>query len=164
MFVSASAAAWFLPFVVPVCLYVMFTDISRMKITNKTNMLLLAIFVVIGPLVLPLETYLWQLVGMVIVLVVTILLNAAGVLGGGDSKFLAAAAPFVAFGDVMMLLWIFAATLIAALITHRIAKETALRNLAPHWVSWDQGKKFPMGLALNPTLIIYLALGAMNGA
>lgn len=164
MTISAYAAAWFLPFVIPVCLYVMYTDISRMKITNKTNMLLLGIFVVIGLFVLPLQTYMWQLVGMVIVLVVAILLNAIGAMGGGDSKFIAAAAPFVAFADVMQLLWIFAATLIAALLTHRIAKRTALRNLAPDWASWDQGKKFPMGLALGPTLIIYLALGALNGA
>lgn len=164
MAITASAAAWFLPFVIPVCLYVMYTDVSRMKITNNANLVLVGIFVVIGLIALPFTVYLWQLVGMVVVLLAGIVLNAAGVMGAGDSKFIAAAAPFIALGDAMMLMWLFAATLLAAVATHRIAKYTALRRLAPGWTSWEQGKKFPMGLALGATLILYLALGAVYGA
>jgi prepilin peptidase CpaA len=164
MSITAYAAAWFLPFVVPVCLWVMYTDVSRMKITNTTNMVLLGIFMVIGLIVLPFTEYLWHLVAMVVVLVVAALLNALGAMGGGDSKFIAAAAPFIAFGDVVLLMWIFAISLVAALVTHRIVKHSPLRTLAPDWASWDQGKKFPMGLALGPALIIYLGLGALNGA
>lgn len=162
--IPASAAAWFLPFVLPVCLYVMYTDLSRMKITNVANLVLVGIFVVIGLIALPFTVYLWQLVGMVVVLLVGFVLNAAGVMGAGDSKFIAAAAPFIALGDAVMLTWLFAATLLAAVATHRIAKYTTLRTLAPNWTSWEQGKKFPMGLALGATLILYLALGAIYGA
>tara|TARA_R110002049_G_scaffold209424_6_gene380207 strand:+ start:1600 stop:2094 length:495 start_codon:yes stop_codon:yes gene_type:complete len=164
MTIPASAAMWFLPFVVPVCLYVMYTDVSRMKITNTANLVLLGIFVVVGLIALPFTVYLWQLVAVIVVLLVGIVLNAAGVMGAGDSKFIAAAAPFIALGDAMMLLWLFAATLLAAVATHRIAKYTALRRLAPGWASWEQGKKFPMGLALGATLILYLSLGAIYGA
>lgn len=140
MTVSAQAAAWFLPFIVPICLYVMYTDISRMKITNVANMALAAVFVVIGLIVLPFDVYLWRLLGMVIVLVVGVILNAAGVMGAGDSKFIAAAAPFVALGDLVTLCVIFVLCLVAAVMTHRIAKMTPLRQLAPHWTSWEQGK------------------------
>ena len=164
MALTVYAAAWFLPFVVPICLYVMYTDLSRMKITNVANMALAAVFVVIGLIVLPFEDYLWRLLGMAIVLVVGIVLNAVGVMGAGDSKFIAAAAPFVALGDLVLLCFIFLVCLIAAIITHRTAKMTRLRQLAPHWASWEQGKKFPMGLALGPTLIIYLVLGFLYGA
>ncbi len=164
MALTVYAAAWFLPFVVPICLYVMYTDLSRMKITNVANMALAAVFVVIGLIVLPFEDYLWRLLGMAIVLVVGIILNAVGVMGAGDSKFIAAAAPFVALGDLVLLCFIFLFCLIAALVTHRTAKMTRLRQLAPHWASWEQGKKFPMGLALGPTLIIYLAFGFLYGA
>jgi len=164
MTIPASAAMWFLPFVVPVCLYVMYTDVSRMKITNTANLVLLGIFVVVGLIALPFTVYLWQLVAVVVVLLVGIVLNAAGVMGAGDSKFIAAAAPFIALGDAMMLLWLFAATLLAAVATHRIAKYTPLRRLAPGWASWEQGKKFPMGLALGATLVLYLSLGAIYGA
>ena len=164
MAITSHAAMWFLPFVVPICLYVMYTDLARMKITNTANMALLAVFVVIGLFVMPFDQYLWRLGGMVIVLIVGVILNAAGVMGAGDSKFIAAAAPFVALGDLIMLAWLFSAVMIAAIVTHRAARMTGLRNLAPHWTSWEKGKKFPMGLALGPTLIIYLSLGFLYGA
>lgn len=164
MAVTTLAAMWFLPFVVPICLYVMYTDLSRMKITNVANMALAAVFIVVGFFVIPFEDYLWRLAGMVIVLVVGIILNAVGVMGAGDSKFIAAAAPFVALADLTLVCFIFLGCLIAAIVTHKTVKFTRLRQLAPHWTSWEQGKKFPMGLALGPTLIVYLALGFLYGA
>ena len=162
--ITSYAAAWYLPFVVPVCLYVMYTDLSRMKITNAANLTLVGIFVVIGLIVLPFDTYLWRLLSLVVVLIAGIVLNAVGAMGAGDSKFLAAAAPFIDLGDLHLLVWLFMATLVAAVVTHRGVKHTPLRKLAPHWASWEQGKKFPMGLALGATLIIYLLLGFLYGA
>lgn len=135
-----------------------------MKITNTANLALVGIFVVTGLIVLPFETYLWRLLVMVIVLVVGIGLNAAGVMGAGDSKFIAAAAPFIDSGDVNLLVWLFIATLLGAVVTHRGVKHTPLRRLAPHWTSWEQGKKFPMGLPLGATLILYLIFGLLYGA
>jgi len=164
MAITAFAAAWFLPFIVPLCLYVVYTDLSRMKITNTTNLAIAGVFVVIGLFVMPFDDYMWRLLNLVIVLVVGIVLNAAGIMGAGDSKFLAAAAPFIALGDLGLLTWLFLAVVLAAFVTHRTLKRTALRNLAPHWTSWEEHKKFPMGMALGPTLIIYLALGLLYGA
>ena len=164
MTITSYAAAWYLPFVLPVCLYVMYTDLSRMKITNKANLALVGIFLVTGLIVLPFDTYLWRLLILVIVLIVGMLLNAAGLMGAGDSKFIAAAAPFIDLGDLNLLTWLFMATLVAAVVTHRGIRMTSLRQLAPHWESWHQGKKFPMGLALGATLIIYLVLGLLYGA
>lgn len=164
MSIEAQTALWFLPFVVPICLYVAYTDLAFMKITNKAVITLVAVFVVIGFFLMPLEAYLWKLGTLVLVLVVGIILNAAGAMGAGDAKFIAAAAPFVAIGDLRVLVMLFMATLLAAAITHRGAKYTPLRRLAPHWDSWEQGNKFPMGLALGPCLALYLLLGAMIGA
>ena len=53
--------------------------------------------------------------------------------------------------------------LLAAVTTHRIAKYTPLRRIAPGWKSWNMGWKFPMGLSLGGTLAIYLILGAVYG-
>lgn len=163
MTISASAALWFLPFVLPICFYVAFTDLRDMRITNQAVLLLAAVFVVVGILVLPLPVYGMRLVQMVVVLVIGIALNAAGVMGAGDAKFAAAAAPFVAQGDLRVLLAIFTANLLAAFVTHRLAKYTPLRRIAPGWKSWDMGWKFPMGLSLGGTLAIYLVLGAIYG-
>lgn len=162
---SSFAALWFLPFVVPICLYVAYTDLARMKITNKAVMALVGVFVVLGPFVMPsMEIYLWQLAHLGIVLIVGILLNALGTMGAGDAKFLAASAPYVAVGDLSLLMVVFTVMLLASFVTHRFARATGLRSLAPDWESWHQGKRFPMGLALGPTLALYLCLAALNGA
>jgi prepilin peptidase CpaA len=164
MAISAISALWFLPFVLPICFYTAFTDLREMRITNQTVVVLAAVFVCVGLLVLPLPDYAMRLVQMVAILVIGILLNAAGAIGAGDAKFAAAAAPFIAPGDVRLLLAIFAANLLAGYLTHRMAKYTALRRIAPGWQSWHAGSKFPMGLSLGGTLAIYLTLGAIYGA
>ncbi|MGC1496774.1 MAG: prepilin peptidase [Sulfitobacter sp.] len=164
MTITATSALWFLPFVLPICLYVAYTDLAQMKITNQAVVALAVVFIVIGVFTLPFETYLWRLLGLVVVLVVGVILNAVGAMGAGDSKFLAAGAPYVALGDLRLLMMLFMAILLAAFIAHRLAKITPLRRLAPDWVSWTKVKKFPMGLALGPTLAAYLILGAVYGA
>lgn len=164
MAITVYACLWFLPFVLPLCLYTAYTDMATMRITNPTVLALAAVFVLIGPVALPFETYLWHLLAMVIALVVGIFLNAAHVMGAGDAKFIAAATPFVALGDLRLMMALFAATLVAAALTHRAAMYTPVRRLAPHWASWSAGKKFPMGLALGMALAFYLALGARFGA
>ena len=164
MSIEATFAAFMLPFVVPICLYVVYTDLAYMKITNRAVLALAAVFVFVGFFLLPLDTYLWRLGAIPLALVFGIALNAGGAMGAGDAKFIAAGAPFVALGDLRLLMMLFMATLLAAFLTHRFGKYTPLRRLAPQWESWTRGKKFPMGLALGPCLALYLALGALHGA
>ncbi|APX12088.1 prepilin peptidase [Tateyamaria omphalii] len=165
MALSASVALWFLPLLVPLCFYVAYTDLAEMRITNPTVLTMAAVFAVMGPFLYPFDAYLWQLAYLGIVLVAGIILNAAGAMGAGDAKFLAAAAPYVALGDIRTLMALFAAVLLAAYAAHTIAKRTPLRNFAPNWASWSQeGRKFPMGFALGPTLAIYLCLAALYGS
>lgn len=163
MAIDSTAALWFLPFALPICFYVCFTDLSRMRITNQAVLALAAVFLIVGPLALPLPDYGLRLLQMLGILVAGLLLTAAGAMGAGDAKFAAAAAPFVAPGDLRLLLALFAANLLAAFATHRLAKYTPLRRIAPHWQSWNTGWKFPMGLSLAGTLALYLILGANFG-
>lgn len=165
MFIDATAAMWFLPFIAPICFYVCYTDMSRMKITNVAVMAVFAVFVVVGIFVLPLDVYLWRYTHLIVVLLAGMALNATGAVGAGDAKFAAAAAPFIHLGDLQFLMFLFAGTLIAALVTHRAARATSfVRNLTPNWVSWTSGARFPMGLALGGSLVGYLWLGAFHGA
>lgn len=164
MAITILSAWWFLPFVLPICFYVAFTDMREMRITNQAVLALVAVFVVVGLISLPFDVYLWRLAQLAIVLVVGVILNAAGAMGAGDSKFIAAAAPFIAQGDLRLLMPLFCIILLASVVAHRLAKHSPLRKVAPHWLSWDQGKKFPMGLALASTLVCYLALGAIHGS
>lgn len=164
MAISATAALWFLPFIVPLCLYAVYTDLSRMKITNRTVLAMVAVFVVVGAFVLPLDLYLWRYLHLLVALIIGMALNAAAIMGAGDSKFIAAAAPFIAIGDLQMVLALLTVCVFLALIVHRLIKRTALRRLAPGWTSWDAGKKFPLGFALGPTLSLYLIFGALYGS
>ena len=50
---------------------------------------------------------------------------------------------------------------IGSYLAHRLAKHSPLRALAPEWASWDAGAKFPMGLPLASSLMIYLAIASL---
>ena len=161
---SAAAALWFLPFVIPIAIWVAWSDVKFMRIPNKAVMALVAVFLVIGPLALPIEEWGMRWVHLVVVLVLTFLATVAGAMGAGDAKFGAAMAPFVALGDLRMFLVLFAAVILAAFVAHRgLRAVPAFRAATPDWVSWTH-PKFPMGLALGGVLVFYLALAAFSGA
>ena len=92
----------------------------------------------------------WRWTHLVVVLVVGMILNAVGLLGAGDAKFAAAAAPFVALADWRPLpvdprwppCWS------AGSSTGSPWSRVGPR-LAPDWVSWSSGKRFPMGVAFG---------------
>lgn len=159
----ARAGLWFFITTLPICFWVMLSDLRAMRIPNKAVMALVAVFLLVGVWVLPLPVIAAQLVHLVVVLLAGIVLNSAGAFGAGDAKFAAAAAPFVMLADVTFVLMLLALNLLAAMITHRIAGRTPLRKLAPGWESWERKKDFPMGLSLGSTLSIYLGLSALYG-
>ena len=128
-----------------------------MKIPNLAVLALFLGFAFFGLFALPLDAYLWRWLHMVVVLIFGMILNAGGAMGAGDAKFAAAAAPMIAFGDIALLCYILAACILTGYVVHRIAKNSPVRNLVPEWESWSTGKRFPMGLPLGATLIVYLA-------
>lgn len=164
MGIAATTALWFLPFAVPICIWVAWSDMATMKIPNKAVVALFVVFAVVGLGTLSFGDYLWRYVHLVAVLAVGFLLNIVRAVGAGDAKFAAAMAPFVDPADLQRVLMLFAAVVLAALLTHRTARAMpAVRGAFPGWESWTR-KDFPMGLALGAALIFYLALGAVFGA
>lgn len=164
MVITAYSAWWFLPFAVPISIWVAWNDMKYMKIPNMAVYALTLVFVVIGLIALPLAEYPWRLLHLVVVLVVGFIANMLRMVGAGDAKFAAAMAPFIALSDATTLMALFAAILLGAFATHRMFRAIpAVRRLTPEWESWGRGD-FPMGLALGGTLIIYLVLGAFIGA
>lgn len=147
----------------PICVWVAWSDMRAMRIPNTSVIALTLVFVLVAPFVMPLQTMGWQLLHLVVILLIGILLNATGLVGAGDAKFAAAAAPYIAFGDTRFLIALFAACLLAGYTTHRIAKFSPLRRMAPHWESWTRKRDFPMGLPLSATLSIYLLLAVLYG-
>ncbi len=157
-------ALWFLPLALPICIWVALSDLRSMRIPNVAVLALAGVFLALGLIVLPLEAYLWRLAALVIVLVIGFVITSLGMVGAGDAKFAAAMAPFIAPGDALFFLMLFALVLIGSWITHRTASRVpAVRRATADWASWEQGKLFPMGVALAGALAIYLALGLSAG-
>lgn len=163
MHLTVTEAMWFLPLALPICLYVAWSDMRAMRIPNHSVIALFVAFAVIGLIALPFETYLWRYLHLVVALLVGMGMNALRLVGAGDAKFVAAAAPFVALPDLSFVAMIFATTLLIAWVTHRIAKNSPIRKLVPDWESWQRKKDFPMGLALGGTLVVYLFFGLISG-
>ncbi len=156
---TATTALWFLPFVLPICVYVSWTDMKFMKIPNKSVLLLAAVFAVVGLVALPLDEYLWRYAHLGAILLLGFVMASAGVVGAGDAKFAAAMAPFVAYPDLLLVMTLFAAVLLGAFAAHRIARRIpAVRAATPDWASWTEKRDFPMGLALGGTLVFYFLL------
>jgi prepilin peptidase CpaA len=151
---------WFLPFTLPIAIWVAWSDMKFMKIPNKAVIALLVVYLVVGPIVFPLNTYGWGWALCGIVLLAGFIASAAGVMGAGDAKFAAAMAPFFATSDIRLVFALWAACLLGAFASHRTMKNVpAFRTAVPDWESWTH-KKFPMGLALAGTLIFYPLLAS----
>lgn len=133
-----------------------------MKIPNIATDTLLICFAILGLIALPFNQYMWHWSHFGVMLLVGIILNMVGAMGAGDSKFVAAAAPFVAVGDLPLVIVLLAASLLGGFATHRLARATPLRKIAPQWLSWETGNRFPMGFPLAMTLTFYLIWVLIN--
>ncbi len=155
---APAAAAVFLPLVLPIALWVAWSDMRFMRIPNQAVLALAVVWLVAGPLVLSLADWGRGWVGLGVVLGAGFVLNLAGVVGAGDAKFAAAAAPFVAPADLRLVLPLLAAVLLGAFAAHRgLGLVAAFRSATADWESWRR-RDFPMGLALAGTLLFYLAI------
>ena len=161
---SAFAALWLLLGALPIAAWVVWTDLATMKIPNRAVLALVGVYAVVGIVTLPLATWAWSWLHLVVVLAVGFVLSQTGGFGAGDAKFAAAMAPFVALGDVGLFMILLSVLTIVTFVLHRLARQVpAVRAAAPGWVSWDR-RDFPFGIALAPALIGYLAMSAISGS
>lgn len=165
-----TTAAWFLPFVIPVAIWVVWSDLTTMKIPNKAVLALLAIFVVVGLVALPFDEYLWRYAHFGVVIAIGFVLSSIGIVGAGDAKFAAAMAPFIPLQDAGFFLFLLAGTSIAALILHLIIRYSPLKKLFQGWESLaDESDKpigkrrVPYGFGLSPALVFYFVLALIRG-
>ena len=140
----------------PVVIYMSWSDLKFMRIPNKANILLFGIFVVLGLFFIPLPEYGIRLLQAVGVLFFFFLLNAIGLIGGGDAKLFAALSPYIWYKDVTVFLFMLSFLALAAVAVHRIIKRTPLaKTVFADWQSWSEKGKFPFGLPLATSLSAY---------
>jgi prepilin peptidase CpaA len=146
----------FLPFVLPIAIWVAWSDMARMKIPNKAVLAMAALWPLLGWIVFPWQLWLMGFAIMAVVLVAGFIGNMAGLFGAGDAKFAAAMAPVFTAGDPMFIATLYAVCSIGAFAVHRGARAVpAVRAMTPDWKSWTHNK-FPMGLALASMVVLYL--------
>ncbi|ARE41379.1 Type IV prepilin peptidase TadV/CpaA [Rhodovulum sp. P5] len=163
MALSANDALWFLPFVLPIAIWVAWSDMKYMKIPNSAVVALVVVYAAVGLIALPIDVWAWRWLHLVLVLGIGFVASTIGLIGAGDAKFAAAMAPFLAADESGRFLMLFAVVLVAAFITHRgIRRLAPVRRALPDWASWTD-RDFPMGLALAGALIFYLVLRASDG-
>lgn len=163
MAIDWTTAAWFLPFVLPITVWVAWSDMATMKIPNKSVLALLAVFVVVGLVALEFDEYLWRYAHFGVILVIGFVLSSVGAMGAGDAKYAAAMAPFIALNDLGIFMVLLGGVTIAAFLLHRFARRTPrIRDRFPDWESWTR-REFPMGFALAPALFFYLLIGLFAG-
>ena len=159
MNLAANPALWLLIPALPISLWAMHSDVSRMIIPNRAVLALLGGFVAVGILVLPLDAFAWRIGIGVLALVVGFLLTLIGGLGAGDAKFFAAMAPFVALHAWADFMFLLSFCMGAGFVLHRIARMTPLRTATAGWESWER-RDFPMGLSLGTALVAHLMMEA----
>jgi len=166
---TAAEALWLLIPALPIAIYVAWGDLAHMKITNKSVLVMGGAFILVGLFVFPFELYVWRLAHIAVLFAIGSAAFAGGLVGGGDAKYTAAIAPYFAASDLRLILVLFSAMLLAAFVTHRLFGRIPLvRTFTADWKSWsagdvENGKKFPMGLALSGTLIAYLFWALASG-
>jgi prepilin peptidase CpaA len=154
-FTTPTTALWFLPFILPIAIWVSWSDMKFMKIPNNAVLALMVVFAVVGLIALPLDVWAWRWTHFVVILAIGFVLNAIGWLGAGDAKFAAAMAPFFAYEDLRFVLALYAAASLGAFFSHRMLRTVGpIRSVTPDWQSWTRAD-FPMGLALSGMLVIY---------
>lgn len=160
MEITAHQALWFLILTLPSCLWSAWSDLTRMTIPNRATDLLLAVYALAGLFLMATwPDYVWRFAHFGVVLVLGMGLNAARVMGAGDAKFLAAAAPFVALGDLGVVVTLYLLCVVVTFTLHRAARAAGAARVTPGWASWQAGHRFPMGLALGTALPLYFLCG-----
>lgn len=160
---TGGAALALLPFATAIGIWVAWSDMKFMKIPNKAVVALGLVWLGPGLLAvlfagLDFKAWLWGWALAAIVLAIGFVASTLRLVGAGDAKFAAAMAPFFTGADARMTFALFAACLLGAVVTHRLARFVGpLRAATSDWASWTN-KDFPMGLALSGTLVFHLLL------
>lgn len=162
---SAMIAMWLLPGVIPIAAWVVWSDLTTMKIPNLAVLALIGLYALVGGVMLPFGVWAWSWAGFGVVLAVGFVVSSFGMgIGAGDAKFAAAMAPLIALGDLAVFLLLLSVLSVVTFVLHRLARSnTAIRAATPGWASW-QRREFPFGVAMAPALVAYLVLVAMHGA
>ncbi len=89
--------------------------------------------------------------------------TSIGLVGGGDSKFAAAMAPFIALEGILPFIFIIGIMSFVSIVLHKLVGITpGLKTYIKDWDSWNAHGMFPFGVTLATSLVAYLLLNIWN--
>lgn len=144
---------------IPIGIYVAWSDMKFMRIPNVACYALFISFLVLAPLIFGMQEYGFRILQGIVVLIGGFFATNIGLVGGGDSKFAAAMAPFIALSEILPFIFIIGIMSFVSIGLHKLVGVTpGLKNMIKDWDSWNAHGMFPFGVTLAGSLIAYLLL------
>lgn len=145
-----------------IALWAAVVDFLWLHIPNGVHLALVAVFAVLVLPGLPWAEVAARLGVAVVLFGIGVGLYAANVLGAGDVKYLAAAAPLVPADPAVVILWLLLVTMagLPVLALHRIARRVPAASRFP---SFAEAGYFPYGPAISVGLVTILWLAGGTG-
>ncbi|MGV8951354.1 MAG: prepilin peptidase [Cypionkella sp.] len=143
---------------VPLLLAVIYYDLRYMLLPNWLAALFVVLFAVTLAWVLPGDVLAWRLGVALGVLLLGMAANAAGLLGGGDVKVLAALVLFVPYHGLLAFSFVFCVSMIAGIVV-LVALRAALRGRAVSWRGLQENGRYPVGISIGLAGLIAVMLG-----
>lgn len=140
-------------------IWVAWSDMKFMRIPNTACLALFVSFMALGFLIFDLGEYGIRIAQGFVVLIAGFFATSIGLVGGGDSKYAAALAPFVALSDIFPFIFIVGIISVISIALHKLVGITpGLKGYIKDWDSWNAHGMFPFGITLAGSLVVYLLL------
>lgn len=151
---------------IPMLLYVMWSDAATMRIPNAASLMIFLVFIPTGLMGLPLEVFGWRILHTVIAFFVGFGLFqiSGGRVGGGDLKLIIALTPYVNFNTLgwILVLWsgITLVSLGAFMLARYVLKGESfgMASLEKHPVPGSARPYFPAGVSIGLSFIVYFVM------
>ncbi len=146
---------------IPIGIWVAWSDMKFMRIPNVACFALFISFLILAPLIYDFHQYGFRIAQGLVVLFFGFFATGIGLVGGGDSKFAAAMAPFIALENIFPFIFLIGILSLISVGLHKLIGITpGLKNHIKDWDSWNEHGMFPFGVTLAASLIAHLVLNS----
>jgi prepilin peptidase CpaA len=149
----------------PITIWIIWTDLTDMKIRNEAVLSTVAIFAIGGLFLMPTGEYALRWLNLFVMMTACFVFYLTFGMGAGDAKYIGSAALFVPVSDAGTIAWLYIVWSILVLTGMALAKHSSiLRTAVPNWVWFSPERRgfVPFGLALAPTMTTFFAIASIK--
>lgn len=145
----------------PLMVYITYTDLRYLRIPNWSVLAVLGVFVATGIWGLPFETFLWRIGYAALALAAGIVIYnlAQGSVGAGDLKLIAALAPFLSQANLLDFMLIYVVVSIFGTILFMVMRRrNRRRGVKEPWKAFGETIYMPAGVFLGISISIVMVV------